>query len=572
MSLSPPPSDDETIHPSPVKDKKNSCNNKQASSTILSSANHKTSLGPISPKPNNYSCIDLSSDEEYEDEHEHDSKADEHKKAQHHNKPKRLLEPAPCSSSLAERPLAVATPKPQKIVVNGTPDNDVPVVALQDKQTSSNLKSSKLQDYFHSSKNRNLGDQSTAQATSSSSMSSSSKKKRRVRPRPHEVSATKSESQVVDLCNSSEEEEEDDNTAITTAVTSSVPQITKRNPPAAAVSREEDTSFFKTEQKSLSLTKERTARRLSPDSQSENDQQQQLVPTTTATFEELQSKCWKCLVTLKLDNTDGEFCCYAMHTHPLFNVPTCCVCSQEVAAVEVDSHEDAEWCSGCGLHETDLDDSLLFLCDGTDCYRAFCGTCVAQANGGGHVGAKEANRLIASDDDSPWQCPLCTTPTALQNLQAHMDRLSSADNGDKERTVDDVLRELDIVESKKEECENFEQPECVQDMRNQIREELIAENCQPDELEDEVQAEIDQWLEETQKHEQRLSDLASNLQDELETIHDVDLAKYYKGSSYGHDEQETAETNDEPDWKKEADAEIEQLHRQNLRSTSERGK
>ena len=104
-------------------------------------------------------------------------------------------------------------------------------------------------------------------------------------------------------------------------------------------------------------------------------------PNGTPGLEELKSKCWKCLVQLRMDEASDEMCCYAMHTHPLFEVPICCICSSEVAAVEADhesdQEEDSQFCSGCGNHEDDLD--FLLICD--KCHRGMCKKCVSQSYG-----------------------------------------------------------------------------------------------------------------------------------------------------------------------------------------------
>ena len=103
----------------------------------------------------------------------------------------------------------------------------------------------------------------------------------------------------------------------------------------------------------------------------------------TATTEELKSKCWKCLVNLRVDKNDTRsgfndesewMCCYAMHTHPLFQVPICCVCSREVSRRVEESGSESDFCVGCGEDEDCFD--FLLLCD--RCDRAICPTCVSK--------------------------------------------------------------------------------------------------------------------------------------------------------------------------------------------------
>lgn len=260
------------------------------------------------------------------------------------------------------------------------------------------------------------------------------------------------------------------------------------------------------------------------------------------TIDSLKNTCWKCSAKFKL--AKDEFCLYALHTHPLLKVPICSVCADEVLAVEIQSSQE-DWCSGCGRHEDDVE--MLLLCD--DCPRAFCDTCTALAHGGGEQGQKEVDRLAESDDN--WFCPYCRPPSPLQTLQAHTERIGSEEET-RQRTVDDIMLELDKVELERLECEKMALPKVMDQQRDEYRNELRKTISSPDELEEAVEMEMQAWQEMWLKHDQRLADLAASLQDELEMQENVDLAACYE-QLQGKPLIDSVE----PAWKKAADIAIE---------------
>ena len=260
-------------------------------------------------------------------------------------------------------------------------------------------------------------------------------------------------------------------------------------------------------------------------------------------IDSLKNTCWKCSVKFKL--AKDEFCLYALHTHPLLKVPICSVCADEVLAVEIQSLE-GDWCSGCGRHEDDVE--MLLLCD--DCPRAFCDLCTALAHGGGEQGQKEVDRLAESDDS--WSCLYCRPPFSLQILQSHTERLGLEEET-RQRTVDDIMLELDKVELERLECEKMALPKVLDQQRDEFRNELRKTISSPDDMEEAVEMEMQAWQEMWFKHDQRLADLAASLQDELEMQENVDLAACYETL-----QGKTLIDSVDPAWKKAADAAIEQ--------------
>jgi SNF2 family DNA or RNA helicase len=280
------------------------------------------------------------------------------------------------------------------------------------------------------------------------------------------------------------------------------------------------------------------------------DDDEQDVPPTT---EELSSQCWKCHATLRIPpslnrTSKSKFCLYAMHAHPLLQVPVCSVCSEEIAQFD---REDDNTCHGCAIDDPE---SLLFLCD--NCPRSFCGTCIAQSYGGGREGLRQTKRL--EDDDSPWKCPFCDPPPTLQSLQKDLDTPTDSDSASVEpqqprRDVEEVLEELALVEEEKQFCqEQGDNPAATESKRQDIANDL--RQSQPDLSEEElnslVEEALEEWVDLCTKHDHRLSDMASSLQEELVNL-GVDLAwcynEYFKAEGVGREDEE------EPDWKREAD-------------------
>lgn len=283
------------------------------------------------------------------------------------------------------------------------------------------------------------------------------------------------------------------------------------------------------------------------DTESLSDQVNDTLPTT----EQLQSQCWKCSAQLSLPQ---EFCLYAMHTHPLLKVPICCVCADQVLAVEQQlvttaNKEEATECSGCGRDQDDVE--ALLLCD--ECPRGFCDTCVACAHGGGTEGRNAATLL--QESDAKWSCPCCQPPTPLQTLQAHMERVavSKEQQDTKPRTTEDIALELYKVELERKECEQVQSPQVVEQKRAEFRAELLQSmaSCPMEDIDEAVEQDLEEWKQMWADHDVRLLDRAAPLQEEIE-LRGENLAGCYAailGESNAND-------GIEPEWKKAADDEL----------------
>ena len=257
-----------------------------------------------------------------------------------------------------------------------------------------------------------------------------------------------------------------------------------------------------------------------------------------ATIDSFKSQCWKCSVKLQLPD---QFCLYAMHLHPLLKIPICCVCADQVLAVE----EDEKQCSGCARDEDEVE--TMFLCD--SCPKAFCETCVACANGGGEEGMTQVDLLCKSDDQ--WSCPCCKPPAPLHTLQAHTERIGEEQES-RERTFDDIMSELDRVELERTECEKTEQPDVLDRKRAEFRAELLKtmSSCPVEEIDEAVEEEVEEWKQMWAKHDARLADRVLSLQEEIE-LRGENLAGCYAAI-----QGETIIDAVEPAWKKAADAEL----------------
>lgn len=322
--------------------------------------------------------------------------------------------------------------------------------------------------------------------------------------------------------------------------------------------------------------------------------------TTTATKSEaaatrLIRSCWKCAVDLAVES--GEFCLYATHAHAVLNVPVCSVCADQVAAVDmnmntnmnanIDSKNDdvnddmdmdrSETCAGCAASTNDEDEDtlVLFCCDrellvdndnGDNdknvCGRVFCKNCVVQAHGGGAIGRAHAQTL-QDDLTGTWFCLACEPPAALQTLQLALEQGECMHHNDattigvtSPRSVDTILSELCLVETAKRECEEMSTTERDEERRLEFVKEL-SESLSGADLEEAVQDELTEWNEMCYKHDLRLGDTIASLQDELETVHNVDLAACYEKLGLQHRQSQSG-TDDRPDWARSADRELDQ--------------
>ena len=283
------------------------------------------------------------------------------------------------------------------------------------------------------------------------------------------------------------------------------------------------------------------------DDDDNNDDDEHDVPPT---IEKLSKQCWKCAVRLK--NT--QF--YAAHVHPLLRVPVCAVCVADVTYID-----DDDKCLGCGEEE-----EFQFCCD--NCPRSFCLICTAKAYGGGIPGLKQAQTL--QNDDKPWHCPYCNPAPALKQLQ--QDFCPSDDEDDDEnknsrtageRTCEEAVEEyLAIEHEKQRSLKEMDDPAFLEAKKAEIRDEIQKTKplLSKKKLNLLVQEEMEELKERYEKHDIRLSDRAASLLEELETVHNIDLAKLHK--KYFGDEQkpgegeEEAQDDERAEWKLAADAEV----------------
>jgi hypothetical protein len=77
-------------------------------------------------------------------------------------------------------------------------------------------------------------------------------------------------------------------------------------------------------------------------------------------------------------------------------------------------------------------------------------------------------------------------------------------------------------------------------------------------LDEAVQDELTEWKEVCYKHDLRLGDTIASLQDELETVHNVDLAACYEKLGLQHRQSQSDSADDRPDWARSADRELDQ--------------
>lgn len=197
--------------------------------------------------------------------------------------------------------------------------------------------------------------------------------------------------------------------------------------------------------------------------------------------------CWGCRVTLKL--SEG-YCWYETHAHPKLDIPVCVLCRDELESPE----EDA--CVGCGaVPET------CWLCD--DCDADWCSNCIAQL----HSPTPNA--------EDPWSCPACSPSLSLQEVQLS----NKVNDTSPQRELEDVLEELQMVLQQEDECLDQNPDE----KRQAILQELSG-TLQGKPLQEAVDAELESWNYEWQRHYWRLSSTISSLHDEI----DLELPQVYK--------------------------------------------
>ena len=227
-------------------------------------------------------------------------------------------------------------------------------------------------------------------------------------------------------------------------------------------------------------------------------------------------QCWVCSVQLEFP--DDEVAYYMKYAHPLFpaseELSSSCnetegrndsstsapmfVCSECAPALvendaECSKSDNDATDDTCALCLEEDHEEALFLCDG--CPRQVCQVCVACCNGGGAKGAQHTNEVAKLDKS--WMCPICKPPNDLMEMAKSQPFLPNP-----RRSLEDLLMLLTEVERMKKEAE------------------ITLENSDED-------SQSDEWKSEWEAHDRRLLDTISHIQEELETVHDVDLSEVY---------------------------------------------
>ena len=271
---------------------------------------------------------------------------------------------------------------------------------------------------------------------------------------------------------------------------------------------------------------------------------------------------------------------YMTHVHPSIGVACCLTCAEESGKLL--SNEDA--CAGCGQpvdcgssggydgggyngdwnggssfgDDTNVKmletDTIFLLCD--SCPRSFCFNCVAAANG-----VINTMSLISEGNDMPWPCLICSPPSLLLRLRKKfIETVAEKENNWKnhltyqqDRTVEDVASELYTAECAKIECDSiFDSNTRLNELNVEIKDEILQMSSSVVGITAPVDNELITWKNQWLRHERRLDDTISSLQDELRLKHGVvnDSALYRDMGLI------TKEGEKEPEWKTKADKEV----------------
>ena len=254
--------------------------------------------------------------------------------------------------------------------------------------------------------------------------------------------------------------------------------------------------------------------------------------TLPYSLETLKTACWVCECTLQLE--PPHFCLYATHCHLHLHVAVCCLCSEQLLAIaeEQDNKEeddDDDVCYGCA---SESQATTLLCC--SDCEHEYCVQCVQKAVGNLEI----VQQLLESDNDDDWKCLACDPPPQLRELQHSLNANATISTTLPLRTLDRVLYELKMVEEERCHCiqqldQEDEQLECIQ---RELK-------CETDALE-----EFETWKELLLKHEKRLQDMISILQDELKESFQVkDIVGLYRALDLEPQRKEKTEDDDDDD-------------------------
>lgn len=295
---------------------------------------------------------------------------------------------------------------------------------------------------------------------------------------------------------------------------------------------------------------------------------------------------------------------YSVHTHPTLDIPVCAVCENDAYATESDvikilddrqaeneesntieildddkksssdmsnvdiccfcsDRSNANTESGDGIEEEEEEiesDPELLCCD--SCPRAFCTRCIKRCLGGD---AKSLKKMIESDDD--WNCLVCSSKsdsesdltiyTGLKNLQTDLKRIK--EEMSIEKTDEELIKELCDVENAIHEAEEILEEKNLEEQRELIRKELIADKhrISSSDLDEEVEEELELYRAKWDDHHTRLSESLTRIQDTIGADDcDIDLEAFYKA----HNQEKSKETEEAAKQRKSAEKEIDERY------------
>lgn len=315
----------------------------------------------------------------------------------------------------------------------------------------------------------------------------------------------------------------------------------------------------------------------------------------------------------KKDNSKDENLCsscaisllppfYSVHRHPTLDIPVCAVCENDAYATESDvikilddrkaendesntieildddkkssldlgnvdiccfcsDRSNANTESGDGIEEEEIEsDPELLCCD--SCPRAFCTRCIKRCLGGD---AKSLKKIIESDDD--WHCLVCSSKsdsendstiyTGLNNLQTDLKRIKKEMSI--EKTDEELIKELCDVENAIHEAEEILEERNLEEQRELIRKELIADKhrISSSDLDEEVEEELELYRVKWNDHHTRLSESLTRIQDTIGADDcDIDLEAFYKA----YNQEKPKETEEAAKQRRSAEKEIDERY------------
>ena len=265
--------------------------------------------------------------------------------------------------------------------------------------------------------------------------------------------------------------------------------------------------------------------------------------------------CWVCSISLQFP--------YSPHAHPLIPsfeteenarkqgkssqtqkvvaAQVCAVCAPELIyhdknikspMPETSQGEDENTsqvciCALCLTSEIDSNSENFFLCD--ECPRSLCDICISICHGGGEAGHDRVQKLRNCPDK--WACPICDPPDSMYREiipptdQPRVLEDAYAELQYVEQARTNALKELDQVDIEQEQ-DHEDNNDC--EMCDLIMNDLEKGDPKRKFTDEERTEEIELWKEETRKHEVRLLDTISLLEDEFQNTFGCDLQDVYR--------------------------------------------